>query len=45
MDDSTAIRSTCLVFATTPKPETNQADAIRLEVRGGEEDSYLGVAK
>ena len=41
-DGSTVMRSINLTFAPAPEPETNQADTIRLEVRGGEEDSCLG---
>ena len=41
-DGSTAIRSISLTFAPAPEPETNLVDTIRLEVRGGEEDSCLG---
>ena len=43
-DGSTAISSIILAFAPAPEPETDQADTIRLEVRGGEEDSRLEVS-
>jgi len=41
-DGSAVIRTISLSFATPPEPETNQADAIRLEMRSGEEDPCHG---